>query len=172
MDSLIFEFEFLLPLQKLVPIILNTCVIFFFILIITFLNNKEKVQARSVGFALNISYFSGEVKNFTDYLFYCYYTVRYSSLFLVVVKVISQNFYFNEVYNFFAVFQFSVFYPTVFLNFDKGVVELFGPSGVSRIYSRCVLHTNRIFKAEFKTYLFSLYTILVLYYFLFLFFIS
>jgi hypothetical protein len=48
--------------------------------------------------------------------------------------LVSHNFYFNELYNYFATFNFYAYYVGVFINFDKGLLEMVGPSGLSAYY--------------------------------------
>lgn len=50
------------------------------------------------------------------------------------LQVAQNNFYFNEVYNYFAFINFHYYYHGIFVNFDKGVLELIGPTGLSKVY--------------------------------------
>lgn len=50
------------------------------------------------------------------------------------LQIAQNNFYFNEVYNYLAFTNFHYYYHGIFVNFDKGVLELVGPTGLSQVY--------------------------------------
>jgi len=50
------------------------------------------------------------------------------------LQMAQNNFYFNEVYNYLAFINFHYYYHHIFMNFDKGVLEYLGPTGLSSLY--------------------------------------
>jgi proton-translocating NADH-quinone oxidoreductase chain L len=87
---------------------------------------------------------------------FSYFILSYRRYILTTAKCVQFNFYFNEVYNFFAGTQLIYYFTFVFFNLDKGGLELFGPTGLSRWYK----YTTKWFKRYYKQGLSSHITVM------------
>jgi NADH:ubiquinone oxidoreductase subunit 5 (subunit L)/multisubunit Na+/H+ antiporter MnhA subunit len=65
---------------------------------------------------------------------YLWFARDYNSRAGRISSIFQYNYYFNEFYNYIALCSYYSFYKDVFLNIDKGVLETFGPTGISRVY--------------------------------------
>jgi hypothetical protein len=80
------------------------------------------------------------------------------------IKLIQNNFYFNEIYNCWAINTFT-FCFFIFTAFDKGIFEFFGPRGLSIFYTKIVTYISFLFKQNLSLHLVLIYnTIFILFY--------
>jgi|688.fasta_scaffold05268_2 NADH:ubiquinone oxidoreductase subunit 5 (subunit L)/multisubunit Na+/H+ antiporter MnhA subunit len=166
-NSLFFELEFLNAFQKLIPICINIFIVGLFLLFL-FLVRKIMVQYSFLLVSLPIGKFVNlRVGSLLEYLsigFYFYYNTPFIQFF---IKMCINNFYYNEFYNFISSFVFYYGYTAVFLTFDKGVLEYIGPLGASTQYQKLSSIVIRWYKQPFRVHLFSLYLIIMVYFYLF-----
>ena len=86
------------------------------------------------------------------------------------LQIAQYNFYFNEVYNYLAFVNFHYYYHHIFINFDKGVLEYLGPTGLSFFYLRCTNLLTPLFKQGIASHLFFIYNTTLVYFFIIEFF--
>ncbi len=75
------------------------------------------------------------------------------------------NFYFNEVYNFMALNNVSYYFTQVFLNTDKGLLELVGPLGFSRFYRALTQGLVRYYRVTVTAQFYNFYHFFLFYFF-------
>ena len=111
-------------------------------------------------FYFNTTYFLGNktVNFFLDKLsfyslektsFFTFIIINYRKLIYLVISLCQNNYYFNEIYNYYSLLNFYFFFQEIFLIFDKGLLELLGPTGLSKIYLKCVNYISIFFKQGF-----------------------
>lgn len=83
-----------------------------------------------------------------------------------VLQTAQTNFYFNEAYNYFAFVNFHYYYHEIFLNFDKGFLELVGPTGLSRLYLWLTQQFTILYKKGLTHHLFFIYNTILGYFFI------
>jgi NADH:ubiquinone oxidoreductase subunit 5 (subunit L)/multisubunit Na+/H+ antiporter MnhA subunit len=88
-----------------------------------------------------------------------------------ITNIIRNNFYFNEFYNFIAIMNFYYYFHFILKNVDKGFLELAGPFGFTKVYSKCVLHAVKLYEHSLRQFLFIIYNTFVFYYFVLEYFI-
>ena len=84
-----------------------------------------------------------------------------------VARLAFFNFYFNEVYNYVAYQNVSYYFTHVFLNTDKGLLELLGPLGAAKVLRRVVRFIVRYYKLGATAMFYNIYHFIVFYFFLF-----
>lgn len=77
------------------------------------------------------------------------------------IKIIQNNFYFNELYNYWAINTFT-FCFFLFSWLDKGFFEFFGPRGLSIIYTKIATYTTYLFKQKLSTHLILIYNVILI----------
>lgn len=82
------------------------------------------------------------------------------------LQIAQNNFYFNEVYNYFAFVNFHYYYHGIFVNFDKGILELVGPTGLSRLYLWLTGQFTILYKKGLTHHLFFVYNTILAYFFI------
>ena len=82
------------------------------------------------------------------------------------LQIAQNNFYFNEVYNYLAFVNFYYYYNGVFVNFDKGILELVGPAGVSRVYLGLTNRFTVLYEKGLTHHLFFIYNTVLVYFFI------
>jgi len=81
-----------------------------------------------------------------------------------VITIIQYNFYFTELYNYISLINYF-FYYKIFVNSDKGILELFGPFGLISGYYYLTIFINYFFYQNLKHFIFIIYiSILVLFF--------
>ena len=94
------------------------------------------------------------------------YTIARRKL-AVVAQAIQANFYFNELYNYFAAAQIYYYLCIIFMNLDKGGLELAGPTGIERLYKRVVKLVRVYYNMGLSSHLLVMYyTIVFCFYFI------
>ena len=83
-----------------------------------------------------------------------------------MLQTAQNNFYFNEVYNYLAFVHFHYYYHSIFVNFDKGILELVGPTGLSRVYLWLTEKFTALYKKGLTQQLFFIYNTAVVYFFI------
>jgi len=92
-------------------------------------------------------------------------TVSGFKLFKHLKTSFQNNFYFNEFYNYLAAAHFYFYYRRVFLIIDKGVLELFGPSGLFFIYRNVVYFISWFYYQNIFIHFLFIYHSLLAYFF-------
>ena len=87
-------------------------------------------------------------------------------IYYTVARTAFYNFYFNEFYNFVALNNVSYYFTQVFLNTDKGLLELVGPLGVSRLYRILTQGLVRYYRVNVSAHFYNLYHFLLFYFFI------
>jgi hypothetical protein len=121
--------------------------------------------------------------NFLNFYFFDYYNyVRFLSSFKKCensllekkkfVRIFSKAFYFDKIINsFLSVYFFSLSWNVFFRTIDKGLLELFGPIGISRWFEKIGLFFSRMQNGNlyyyFCTMLFSIILIILSFYLFF-----
>lgn len=82
------------------------------------------------------------------------------------LQIAQNNFYFNEVYNYLAFTNFHYYYHGIFVNFDKGILELVGPTGLSRVYIWLTNQFTVLYKKGLTHHLFFIYNTILAYFFI------
>lgn len=85
----------------------------------------------------------------------------------VVIKTFQNNFYFNEFYNYIAFMNFFYYYTHIFANIDKGVLEFFGPRGLSAVYLQTTKAFTKFYKQGLTLHLFLIYNTLLAFFYIF-----
>lgn len=86
-------------------------------------------------------------------------------------KLLFNNFYFNEVYNYISYMSLVYCFTNVFLNLDKGVVEWIGPTGIARSYAFLTKWVKNYYKMPFSLIFCSILYSLLWFFFLGFYFI-
>lgn len=135
-SSLFFELEFLNTMQKIVPIVLNSFILFLFLFFLWVIRRTcidYKVVLIGLPFGKIVRQIKGSFFEYFGVLFYFFYHL---SSVQFCIRVCTNNFYYNELYNFFSSFFFYSGYTSIFLTFDKGMLEYIGPLGFSSLYQK------------------------------------
>ncbi len=82
------------------------------------------------------------------------------------LQIAQNNFYFNEVYNYVAFINFHYYYHGIFVNFDKGILELVGPTGLSRLYLWLTTRLTALYNKGIMHHLFFIYNSILVYFFI------
>ena len=98
--------------------------------------------------------------------FYLWLSANFTQRVGRVAHLVHFNFYFNEVYNFVAFSSFHSFYHAVFVNFDKGLLELLGPTGASRAFGYITERFAVVYKKGLAYYLFVIYNTFLTYFYI------
>ena len=88
----------------------------------------------------------------------------------LVIKTFQNNFYFNEFYNYIAFMNFFYYYTHIFVNLDKGVLEFFGPRGLSAVYLQVTKAFTKFYKQGLTLHLFLIYNTLLAFFYVFRYF--
>jgi len=160
-----FENEFIMAQAKLAPLFCN---IVAFLLGFVYLFHAHKSLTPSYGEIL-LALTGGDIslKKFRNarykHLEYLCFLIFEDFNFRLglVVRLFQNNFYFNEVYNFLAFSSLSYFYTHIFLNLDKGFLELAGPRGLSELYLKTAKFCGRFYKYSLGRHLAFVYNTLV-----------
>jgi NADH-ubiquinone oxidoreductase chain 5 len=141
------ENEYLKYYIKLMPLICNLFVVLLFYFLINFYQQR------------NINYSDFLLKTFgsNKYFLNCYFDF---------LKIVQNNFYFNEFYNYLTLFNYYYYYKHIFLNIDKGFIEFIGPTKVAHYYSFFAFKLHSFFKQSITKHLFIIYNTLLIYFFL------
>jgi len=96
--------------------------------------------------------------------FLLYISKDFDSRLGVLLKAVQANFYFNELYNYVAMLHFKYYYDGLFLNIDKGVLELFGPEGVAYYYQLVAQYAMRVYTQGLYYQLAGVYAAILTYF--------
>ena len=98
--------------------------------------------------------------------FYLWLSHNFTTRAGTLLQTAQNNFYFNEVYNYLAFVNFHYYYHGIFVNFDKGVLELVGPTGLSRVYLWLTETFTSLYKKGLTHHLFFIYNTALVYFFI------
>lgn len=98
--------------------------------------------------------------------FYLWLTRAFNKRAGKYLQIAQNNFYFNEVYNYLAFANFHYYYHGIFVNFDKGILELVGPTGLSRVYLWLTNRFTTLYKKGLTHHLFFIYNTVLAYFFI------
>jgi len=163
-----FENEFMPWFYKLAPLICNiTAIVLSGLLIYNY--HKQKIpQYTQIILALisNVE----EQKFLRTQAFGFIYLKVFSNLGTrlgIVIKIFQNNFYFNELYNYIAFMNFFYYYTYIFANLDKGILEFFGPRGLSAVYLYLTKAFTKFYKQGLTLHLFLIYNTLLVFFYIF-----
>ena len=150
-----FENDFLNYYIKLLPLYCN--IIGFIVMYIVAQKNNYKLFLQILIFLVTIS---SPVKHSILLVGY----LSFYQTFKQVITIIQYNFYFTELYNYISLINYF-FYYKIFVNSDKGILELFGPFGLISGYYYLTIFINYFFYQNLKHFIFIIYiSILVLFF--------
>ena len=162
-----FENEFLPWYIKLAPIFCNLAVIGLTILFVFLYNNGTIPQYVDIVLAhISPTFNQTFKKQYKLANFYLYISRDFNQRAGYWLKIAQNNFYFNEVYNYLALANFHYYYQGIFLNLDKGIFELIGPTGLSRIYIYVTKKFTYWYEQGLARQLFLIYNTILAYLFI------
>jgi len=157
-NEMYFENEFLPFYIKIAPLFCNIIGVVCCSIFLIYYNTRDSIQI--------ISFLIYDIfkTNFylKKYAIFFYLTMYSKGL----IKLFQNNFYFNEFYNYVALLNFHYYYTHIFLNIDKGILELIGPTGGFRLYNFCVNLFQKFYKQTLTKHFFLIYNTILCYFFL------
>lgn len=162
-----FENEFLPWYIKLAPLLCNLVSIIGSIVFILFYQSGAIPQFTQLLWAHLSSDNTIHFHQTTRFgVFYLWISRTFNKRAGKYLQIAQNNFYFNEVYNYFAFINFHYYYHGIFVNFDKGVLELVGPTGLSRVYLWLTSQITVLYKKGLTHHLFFIYNTILTYFFI------
>ena len=172
LNSTFFETEFLPWHIKLAPLFCNLIVIFSTMLFVYLYNIGVIPQYIEIVLAQINTTFSRAFRiKYRLARFYLFLNRDFNRRAGYWLKIAQNNFYFNEVYNYVALVNFHYYYQGIFLNLDKGLFELAGPTGLSRLYIYITKKFVYFYEQGLTRQLFLIYNTILIYFFIIEYFI-
>ena len=166
-----FENEFMPWFFKLAPLLCNTAAILASGIFIYSYHKQKIPQYTQIMLALMSDVEEQKFMRTQTFGFiYLKLFHNIGSHFGIIIKTFQNNFYFNEFYNYIAFMNFFYYYTHIFANIDKGVLEFFGPRGLSAVYLSVTKAFTKFYKHGLTLHLFLIYNTLLAFFYIFRYF--
>jgi proton-translocating NADH-quinone oxidoreductase chain L len=143
----VFDNEILPWYIKLAPLFVNSFILIIFMLVIIILHCYD----------FSLTKLSVVLKPLsTSHYFFI-------KLRITIITMAHNNYYYNELYNYISLVSYYYFYHHVFVNIDKGIIEIIGPQGISYFYYKLATFFHQLYQQNLKMHLFFIYNSIIIY---------